>query len=44
MKIVLGSTISPQHTFLEVRSAPPEPAPVLSPRLRAIGRLSSKEK
>ena len=29
MKIVRGSAISPQHTFLEVRSAPQEPeAPV----------------
>jgi hypothetical protein len=43
MKIVLGSAISPRHTSLEMRSAPQEPAPVLSPR-QALGRLSSKEK
>jgi hypothetical protein len=44
MKIVLGSAISPQHTFLEVRSAPQEPAPVLSPRLQPLGRVRTTEK
>jgi hypothetical protein len=43
MKIVLGSAISRQHAFLDVRSAPQEPAPVLSPRLQALGRLRNTE-
>lgn len=44
MKIVLGSLISPQQTFLEVRSAPQEPATLLSSPLQAPGRLRSTEK
>jgi hypothetical protein len=44
MKIVFGSAIALQPTFREVRSASQEPAPVLSPRLQALGHLRSKEK